>query len=100
MRRQKPAALGCECAQARSILSTPLREFCKEIRLYGGLRSVSSIKSMLPAFITSMRSPGTASARVDSGSGDLDEAGIESAKLLSSITTLMLPWISGPEVEK
>ena len=74
MRRQKLAALGCEGAQARSILSTALREFCKEIRLYGGLRSVPSMKSMLPAFITSMRSPGTASARVDSGSGDLGEA--------------------------
>jgi hypothetical protein len=63
MRRQKLAALGCECAQARSILSTALRwclwctpfwqearEFCKEIRLYGGLRSVVSRSQVRASF--------------------------------------------------
>ena len=100
MRRQKPAALGYERAQALSIRSMAWREFCKEIRLYGGLRSVPSIKIALPAFIASTRSPGTDSARVDDASGDLGEAGTESVKVASLITSLMLPWISGPGVEK
>jgi len=99
MRRHKPVAPGCERAQACSTRSIALREFCKEMRLYGGLRSVPSIESTHPAFIASMRSPGRASARVDIASGE-GKAGTESAKLSSSIVNLMLPWISGPGVEK
>lgn len=99
MRCQKRAALG-NCAQARSIRSMAFREFSKEIRLNGGLRSVASIESALPPFIASIRSRGAASARVADGSGDLGEAGIESVKPLSSTDTLMLPRISAPGVEK
>jgi hypothetical protein len=98
--RQNLAALGYRREQAGSIRSIARREFCKEIRLSGGLRLEPSIESVLPAFIASMRSPGKASARVDQGSGDLGEAGTESEKLWSSITNLMSPWTSGPGVEK
>src|SRR4051812_15465887 len=58
MRFQRLAALGCKPAQVCSICSIALREFCKEMRLFGGLRSVPSIETALPAFIASMRSAG------------------------------------------
>ena len=100
MRLQRLAPLGCNRAQVCSICSIALRELCKEMRLFGGLRSVLSIDSALPAFIASMRSAGNTSARVENASGDLGESETESVKVASSITNLMLPWISGPEVEK
>jgi hypothetical protein len=100
IRLQRLAALGCKRPQVNSICSIALREFCKEMRLFGGVRSVPSIESALPAFIASMSSAGNTSARVDNASGDLGESGTESVKVASSITSLMLPWISGPEVEK
>jgi hypothetical protein len=100
IRLQRLAALGCKRPQVNSICSIALREFCKEMRLFGGLRSVPSIESPVPAFIASMRSAGNTSARVDNASSDLGESGTESVKVASSITSLMLPWISGPEVEK
>src|SRR3989440_10504776 len=100
IRLQKLVALRCKRPQVDSICSVALREFCKEMRLFGGLRSVFSIESALPAFIASMRAAGNASARVDNASGDAGESGTESVKLASSITSLMLPWMSGPEVEK
>src|SRR5262245_40324953 len=70
------------------------------MRLFGGLRSEPSIETALPAFIDSMRSAGNTSARVENASGDLGESATESVKVASSITSLILPWISGPEVEK
>src|SRR5262249_22756396 len=101
MRLQRLAALGwCKPAQVCSICSIALREFSKEMRLFGGLRSVPSTETALPAFIASMRSAGNASARVENSSSDLGESATESVKVASSITSLILPWISGPEVEK
>src|SRR5262249_10821905 len=100
MRRQNLAALGYGREHAHSILSMALREFSNEMRLYGGCRGGPPTEIALPAFLSSVRDPDIACARVDNGSTDLDDVGTETVKMSSSTTSLMSPRISGPGAEK
>ena len=100
MRRQNRAALGYGCEHTHSILSMALREFSNEMRLYGACKWDPWTEIVLPAFIASTRASDIACARVDDGSADLGDVGTETAKVSSSMTSLMSPRISGPGAEK
>ena len=100
MRRQNLAVLGYGREHAHSILSMALREFSNEMRLYGACKWDPWTEIVLPAFIASMRASDIACARVDDGSADLGDVGTETAKVSSSMVSLMSPRISGPGAEK
>ena len=91
------AALGREREQTCSIGSMALRQFQDSI--VRGLGSVPSIEKPFPPSWPRADYRNN-SARVDSPKADLDEATTEKVKVTSSITSLILPRLPGPDVEK